>query len=60
MHCSGLPAGGDNMPQAKTPLFHSPKVLDELVGGLGLGEGCDLEPNFLCLWSDVKYDLPGG
>lgn len=60
MHCSDLPAGGDNVSQGKTRLFHLPKVLDESVGGLGLGEGCDLEPNFLCLSSDVKYDLPVG
>lgn len=39
VHCSGLPAGGDNMPQGKTPLFHSLKVLDELVGGLEARRG---------------------
>ena len=30
-------------------LFHSPKVLDELVGGLGLGEGNGTPLEYSCL-----------
>ena len=49
VHCSDLPAGGDNVSQGKTSLFHSPKVLDELVGGLGLGEGHGTPLQYPCL-----------
>ena len=49
VHCSDLPAGGDNVSQGKTSLFHSPKVLDELVGGLGLGDGHGTPLQYPCL-----------